>query len=700
VIGAAAWLQLLALLTAPAVPVPAEVRAAYRPSEVRLLDRHGEVVHELRVDDTRRRLPWTPLVEISPALRAAVLASEDRRFHGHHGVDYRALAGAAVARLTGGPRRGASTVTMQLAAQLDPELRRRGGPRTLGQKWRQIRWAWALEARWTKAEILEAYLNLITFRGELQGVAAAAHVLFGKVPHGLTEPEALVLAALLRAPNAGADLVLRRAWRLREAGGARVGPAALAAAARRALAAPRGLGPRVALASHAAARLLPPGARRGVAGPIATTLDAALQRLAAESLQRQLLAVRDENVDDGAVLVVDNATGEVLAYVGGSGALSSASFVDGVRARRQPGSTLKPFLYGLAFERRLLTAATLLDDSPVDLPAAGGLYRPKNYDNRFRGLVTARTALASSLNVPAVKVLELVGTERFVDRLRALGMEALTEAGDYYGPALALGGADVSLWELVDAYRTLASGGVWSPLALTPGASAGPRRRVFAPEIAFLVAHVLSDRESRSTTFGLENALATPFWTAVKTGTSKDMRDNWCVGFSARYTVGVWVGNFSGAPMHDVSGITGAAPVWLELMTWLHRARPSAPPAPPRGVVAREVEFPRGVEPARREWFVAGTEPLAPATTLAAPRPRIVSPVPGTIVALDPDIPPAQQRLVFTAEGGGGPLRWLLNGQPIDATGDRVLWPPARGRYTLSLADADAILDTVAFEVR
>ncbi len=695
----AAWLTLAALLTGPAVPAPEAVRAAYRPSELQVLDRHGEVIHELRVDDTRRRLPWTPLAEISPALQAAVLASEDRRFFDHRGVDYRALAGAAVGRLTGGPRRGASTITMQLAAMVDPGPRRRG-PRTLAEKWRQARWAWAIEARWTKPQILEAYLNLVTFRGELQGVAAASYVLFGKMPHGLTEPEALALAALLRAPNASADLVVRRAWRLSEARHAAIDPTALAAVARRALAAPRGLGPRVALAPHAAARLVPLSERRGATGPIVTTLDATLQRLAAESLQRQLLAVRGENVDDGAVLVADNAAGEVLAYVGGSGALSSASFVDGIPARRQPGSALKPFLYGLAFERRILTPATLLDDAPLDLPVAGGLYRPKNYDNHFRGLVTARTALGSSLNVPAVGVLELLGPERFVDRLRALGVEGLTEAGDYYGPALALGSADLSLWELVNAYRTLANGGVWAPLVMAPGAGGAPRRRAFTPEAAFLVSHILSDRESRSATFGLENALATPFWTAVKTGTSKDMRDNWCVGFSRHYTVGVWVGNFSGQPMHNVSGITGAAPVWLEVMTWLHRALPSTPPGPPRGVVARRVEFPRGLEPARTEWFLAGTEPASSMEALAAPRPKIVAPVAGTIVALDPDIPPSQQRLVFTARGGNARLRWLLNGAAVGLAGDHVLWRPVRGRYALSIASDDEVLDTVAFEVR
>jgi hypothetical protein len=280
----------------------------------------------------------------------------------------------------------------------------------------------------------------------------------------------------------------------------------------------------------------------------------------------------------------DNATGEVLAYVGGSGELASARHVDGVRARRQAGSALKPFLYGLALEMRLVTPATVLEDAPLELAVTGGLYRPRNYDERFRGRVTARTALAASLNVPAVRVLGLVGGEPFAERLRQLGLGGLDEAADFYGPALALGAAEVSLWELVGAYRALARGGVWGPLTLLPRETAArpPERRVYPEPVAFLVGDILAGRESRSATFGLENALATRFWTAVKTGTSKEMRDNWCVGYSLRYTAGVWVGNFSGAPMHDVSGVTGAAPVWRELMAWLHRATPGrAPPRPP-----------------------------------------------------------------------------------------------------------------------
>ena len=478
---------------------------------------------------------------------------------------------------------------------------------------------------------------------------------------------------------------------------------------------------RVALAPHAARRLLQPGTRLA---PLRSTLHGALQRFATETLRHQLLAVRARNVEDGAVLVVENATGEVLAYVGGSDDLSRARYVDGIQARRQAGSTLKPFLYGLAFERRLLTPASLLEDTPLNLPVIGGLYRPQNYDEQFRGLVSVRTALASSLNVPAVRTLALVGAEPFLQQLRELGFAGLTESGDYYGPALALGSADVSLWEQVNAYRTLANGGVWSPLKMMLGEVPSPKSqvpssnlevfnpqsairnpqsgaRLYSEETAFLVSHILADRESRSITFGLENPLATRFWSAVKTGTSKDMRDNWCIGFSQRYTVGVWVGNFSGEPMRDVSGITGAAPVWLEIMGWLQRETPSLPLQPPQGVQVKHVVFPQESEPARMEWFLTGTEPQVPTLVLATGHPRIVAPATGTLIALDPDIPRPLQRIVFQAQGHGTQLRWLLDGADLGAAAKIFLWEPAPGSHTLSLVDKERrLLDTIEFVVR
>ncbi|MCC6846975.1 MAG: penicillin-binding protein 1C [Deltaproteobacteria bacterium] len=674
----AAWLAVATM----AVPAFDAIRARHRPSDVPLLDRRGTVLHELRTDADERRLAWTALADVSPVLVPAVLAAEDRRFRDHHGVDARALLGAALDGLAGRAGRGASTVTMQLAALLDPALAPRRGGRTLAQKLRQMRAALALERRWSKDEILEAYLNRVVFRGELRGVGAAAAFLFGKAPHGLDAAEALVLAAAVRSPNAARAAVVRRAARLAAARAVEVDGAALAAAADRVATAALRHG-RLDLAPHLARRLL-----AGRTAPVATTLDAATQRVARGALVRTLTALRGRNVEDGAALVADNASGEVLAWVGGSGALSRARFVDAVRARRQPGSTLKPFLYGLAFERRLLTPASLVEDVPLAVAVPGGLYRPRDYDDRFRGLVSARTALASSLNVPAVRTLGLVGGDAFVALLHDLGFAAVTEEGAFYGPALALGGADVTLLELVGAYRALANGGVWSPLRVTPDAapaSAAPRR-VLSAAAAFQVGDILADRESRSATFGLESALATRFFTAVKTGTSQDMRDNWCLGWSERYTVGVWVGNASGAPMHDVSGVAGAAPVWLEVMTWLHRAAPSAAPAPPPELVATEIAFPDDVEAARREWFAPGTEPGA--RVLAAGAARIVTPIDGTILALDPDIPSDLQRVPLDAAGGVDGLRWRVDGADLGPANALALWRPTPGAHVVALVDA------------
>ena len=381
-------------LTRPAAPPFDAVRAAHGPSDARLLDRHGVVLDARRVDGTRRRLDWVPLEAIAPALRRAVVAVEDRRFAEHGGVDLLAVAAALGQAVRGGPSRGASTISMQLAALLDPRLRPRGGARSLAQKWGQARLARALERSWSKDEILEGYLNLVGFRGELEGVGAAAAALFGTTPGALTGAEGAVLAALVGAPGAPPAAVLRRAEALRPRLPDAPPVDAVEAAARRALSGVPAMPSPPSLAPHVAQRLL------GTSPVVRTTLDAGLQRAAAAALERNLLAVRERGVQDGAVIAVDNDTGDVLAYVGSSGRLSGARHVDGVRARRQPGSALKPFLYALAIERRLLTPASLLEDAPLEIALPSGLYRPHDYEDRFLGLVSVRTALASSLNTP------------------------------------------------------------------------------------------------------------------------------------------------------------------------------------------------------------------------------------------------------------------------------------------------------------
>ncbi|MES2349004.1 MAG: penicillin-binding transpeptidase domain-containing protein, partial [Pseudomonadota bacterium] len=394
--------------------------------------------------------------------------------------------------------------------------------------------------------------------------------------------------------------------------------------------------------------------------------------------------------------VLDNASGEVLAYVGNAG----GGEVDGVAALRQAGSTLKPFLYELALERKLITAASVMDDTAIDISTPSGLYIPQNYDKDFKGHVSVRTSLASSLNVPAVRTLVMTGMDRFYERLHDVGLSSLTESADYYGFSLALGSAEVSLLELSNAYRTLANGGMYGPVSLAPQAAVAPRR-VLDARASFIVGDILSDRAARSLTFGLKNELATTFWSAVKTGTSKDMRDNWCLGYSERYTVGVWVGNFDGQSMWDVSGVSGAAPVWRDVMDYLHRQQPSRAPKAPAGVVRQQIVYQPMLEAARSEWFIAGTESPVIAVVQDTQRaPKILYPGDASIIAIDPDIPDAIQRVFFQAQAGRG-LHWRLDGADLGQAGADYAWRPVAGQHQLALIDANAeVVATTRFHVR
>jgi penicillin-binding protein 1C len=735
----------LAVLALPAQALPSfeEVRAAHRTSDTALLSREGELLQRLRVDASVRRGQWVALQDVSPALRQALLLSEDKRFYEHSGVDWVAVSAAAWGNLWHSRTRGASTITMQLAGLLDEDWRQGGSGRSVVQKLGQAVAAQVLERRWRKDHILEAYLNLVPFRGELVGIDALSRTLFAKAAHGLDAREAAVAAALVRAPNARPAVVAQRACSVLRAM-ARSAPDCLAldmfasaALQRRAYAASEGIAPH--FARWRLAREYPPGTPAAqLPSTLRTTLRAPLQRVALQSLTQQLRELRGRNVQDGAVLVLDNASGEVLAWVGSSGSLSQAAEVDGVLAQRQPGSTLKPFLYAQALAERRLTAASLVHDSPAQIATAAGLYIPQNYDRQFKGWVSVRTALAASLNVPAVRTLVMVSPDAFFQQLRALGLP-LRESGGYFGYSLALGSSEVDLLHLTNAFRALANGGLACPVrwqlpsvtpartpAARPTAAAGDCTQALDARAAFIVGDILADPLARARTFGTDSVLTTRFWTAVKTGTSKDMRDNWAIGWSARYTVGVWVGNASGAAMHDVSGTSGAAPVWAAVMAYLHQHEASRAPVAPAGVLHQRVRFGpdaqgQPLEAARSEWFVQGTEQavfaLANAPEKGAARAlpvsaggqndanlRIVSPTPGTVVALDPDIPPARQRLWFEAAGASPAaavgLRWRIDGREL-GRGARWGWLPWPGRHRVELLDARGQVQAqIAIEVR
>ncbi len=673
--------------TAQALPSFEETRAGYKVSDFTLLDRSGTPIQTLRLDKSRRALPWVRVSEVSPALLRALLYSEDRHFYEHSGVDWNAVAASAWGNLWNTKTRGASTLSMQLAGLLEEE--RTKGRRNVGQKVSQLWQAGSLEKSWSKAQILEAYLNLMPLRGDLVGINAASQALFEKAPAGLDARESALLAALLRAPNAKPAAVSARACALLKTQG--LACTDLDAQAEAAFVRKAGMPMGEQIAPHFARLVL----RADGPAEQRSTLDAALQRQALSLLREQLIALQGRQVEDGAVVVLDNATGEVRAWVGSSGgSFSDAPQVDAVLARRQPGSTLKPFLYELALEKRVITAASLLDDSPAQIRTRTGLYLPQNYDRHFRGWVSARSALGNSMNVPAVRVGLMVGTDALFDRLNAFGLR-LPENGGYYGPSLALGSAEVTLLGLSNAYRALANGGVFSEAKL-PGSS-NAKKRIADAAATFITTDILADNNARALTFGLDSALATGRFSAVKTGTSKDMRDNWCVGFDEHYTVGVWVGNASGEAMHAVSGVSGAAPVWAGIMRYLQARTSSRAPRPPGGVMAQDVRFDAGQEAARREWFLAGTEfarvqAAIPQATLAGIR----NPREGSIYALDPDIPPKAQRLQFQGENGV----WRLDGRRI-GRGSQLWWNPLPGRHELQLLSAAGKpIETVRFEVR
>jgi penicillin-binding protein 1C len=685
-------LLLFAFLTQPP-PIPAyqKARAAYQPSESWAYDRNGVLLEEMRVSFKQRRLAWVVLDHIAPALITDVIASEDKRFRGHNGVDWLALASATRTRLSGHHARGASTLSMQVAGFLAPDLAKPGA-RGWIDKLRQMRAAWALESGWSKDQILEAYFNLAPYRGEAQGIGAASRALFDKTSDALTPQEARLITALLPSPQAPPTEIAARACRAVPAECPALTSAATAMVSHDARAS---IGP--GLAPHLAAHLLQkPGIR------VTTTLDAALQATATQALKRQLQALGSARARDGAVVVLDNGSGDVLAYVGGIGGASTAGAVDGANAYRQAGSTLKPFLYGQVFEKGWLTPASILDDSPVALDTASGLYVPQNYDRAFKGPVSARTALAGSLNVPAVRTLLIAGVDRFRDLLWDLGYHGLTEDGGYYGYSLALGSAEVTLVEQANAYRALANGGRWAPVRMKADDPRGGPRTVMTPAAAWLVSDILADASARAGTFGPDSALRLPFWAAAKTGTSKAMRDNWCIGFSDHYTVAVWVGNLEGDPMKAVSGTSGAAPVWRDVMLALHAHRPSLPPARPSGIETQNVHFAGNIEQPRREWFIAGTGMgLAAAAPELSRRPHITNPVSGSIFALDPDIPMNRQRMGVRVVGAVPGHHLLLDRHDLGAADGSPLVFPAPGSHLLALVDARGqMIDQVRYTVR
>ena len=558
-----------------AVPFPVAVLGHDAQSSTLVLDREGRLLREvLSVDETRGR--WTPLAELSPNLVLATIHAEDKRFWDHSGSDFVAIARSLwIDATTGEARTGASTITQQTVKL----TLQKAEPRNLATKVMEIIWAWRLELAVSKDEILEQYLNRLPYGNQLVGAEAAAWMYLGKPAAALSLAEAAFLAGLPAAPSRlnpyrnVERAKARQRWLLdlmHERG------AIDDVAWRNAVAEPLALLPRRGaagaphLAEKAAALVssLPPGLRPPT---LRTTIDGALQRDVEALLATQAPADALEGRMQAAAIVLDTQTSEVLAWVGSRDFGDPAAFGqnDGVVALRQPGSALKPFVYGLFFEQGGDYGARL-QDVPTSFATMTGSYTPLNYDRQFHGEVDIRTALASSLNVPAVATLNAVGVDAELRLLRSLGLDTLDRGADHYGLGLALGNGEVRLVDLAGAYAALGRLGIWRPVRWVAGTPTGPGQRVLSSETCFVLLDMLSDDQARGIGFGVAGPFDLPFRIAGKTGTSSDFRDNWALAVTPRHTIGVWVGNFDGRPMQRRPGRSGAAPLLRQIAQRLY----------------------------------------------------------------------------------------------------------------------------------
>ena len=648
-----------------------------------VVDRNGKLLRAYAMADGRWRLPVDARTGVDPAYLKLLLTYEDRRFYSHDGVDPQALGRAAWQLVTSGRIvSGGSTITMQLARLMEPRRER-----SLSAKLRQMVRAIQIERQLTKDQILDLYLALAPFGGNLEGIRAASIAYFGKEPKRLSLAEAAVLVALPQSPETrrldrhpevariARDRVLDRM-----VADGRVSTEDAVQA--KAVPVPRLRKPMPILAPHSADQALATVKEQPV---IMLTLDSGLQKVL-EALARDRAAALGPNISV-AMVAVDNESGDVLAHVGSPDYFDErrAGQVDMTRAVRSPGSTLKPFIYGLAFEDGFVHPESLIDDRPIRF----GSYAPENFDMTFQGTVPVRKALQLSLNVPAIALLDRVGSSRLSSRLKQAGANLVLPKDEAPGLAMGLGGVGVTLQDLVQLYSGLARLGNAKPLREIVKATDDPREplRLMDQVAAWQVGNVLIGTPPP------ENAAHNRI--AFKTGTSYGYRDAWSVGFDGRLTIGVWVGRPDGAPVPGLVGRTAAAPILFDAFARTGKL-PATLPKPPKGaLVASNAKLPL---PLRRFRPVGEL-----VRTGAEQAPRIQFPLNGSRIDVDRGNGGEFSGMPVKVAGGVLPITMLVNGVSvgeIDGRRQRLVEPPGPGFARLTVIDAVGAADTVVIRIQ
>ncbi|UCG31415.1 MAG: penicillin-binding protein 1C [candidate division WOR-3 bacterium] len=739
-------LAVLSVATVLFVIIPVSSQQLY-PSDFcskQIYDRNGELLREVLSQDYKTSV-WVSIDNISPSMIKATILREDRRFLFHHGVDLFALIRASWLNLIHGKViSGGSTITMQVA-KMCLNLR----SRSLLNKILETIYALKIELYLPKSRIMEIYLNRAPYGNQTYGVEAAARFYFRKSANHLSYGESCMLAVIPRAPT------LMNAY---------ISPAAVDIERRKLIQTlldqhfiDRGiyeisLRERLNLvdqkvnfeAPHFVDYVLSriPAAGINNATEVITTIDLRLQYKLEKMLSTTLRSLLDYHVHQGAVVVVSVPTGEILSMVGSSDYFDAKEGqVNGCTSARQPGSSLKPFLYSLALMSGM-SLADFLPDTIVEFRVRDGTnFVPRNYSQKYHGPTRLREALASSFNVPAVYLIEELGIESFYTLLKRLRFQSLNRDAQHYGLSLSLGAGEVTLLELVNAYRVLARAGVVGELTcireiysrggkdMIPDTNG--QERVLPAEVAYMISDVLADDAGRFKAFGADNPLDLPFACAVKTGTSKDYRDNWCIGYSTDYVVGIWVGNFSGAPMQGISGITGAAPLFRDVMIELHRDKYPTLFRRPITLEERQICLRTGMLARAvcsnhiEEIFLPGTCPVdscygqeldmgavaihcreSTGNREEEKDLTILNPGNGDIFRIDPQVSSQSQiiKLRIRAVNSIESVKLLMDGKVIgvEQYPFEFLWQPIRGKHVLEAiaekGDTDA-KDRIAFTI-